>query len=174
VAWTALAAVGIWLGWATRLGTRWPTIYYMTDPSMEPTVRLGEYFVAWSPPGRMERGDLVLFRYEDQDGVFAVLRRLAGLPGDTVAMREGRVVLNGRAQDWTYRIVQLSARRSPLAREEDLYSWGPWIVPADSVVLLADTRDMLGWPDSRFLGFIPQRDIEGRATRALTGRRLRD
>jgi type IV secretory pathway protease TraF len=136
--WTALAAVGIGLGWATRLGTRWPTIYYMTDPSMEPTVRMGEYFLAWSPPGGIKRGDLVIFRYEDEDGVFAVPRRVAGLPGDTVA--------------------ELGRR----------------VVPADSVALLSDRGDMLGWPDSRFLGFIPRRDIEGRATRTLTGRRLRD
>jgi hypothetical protein len=47
------------------------------------------------------------------------------------------------------------------------------VVPADSVVLLSDTRDMLGWPDSRFLGFIPRSEIEGKATRAVTGQLLR-
>lgn len=126
---------------------------------MEPTVRAGQYFLAWSPPGPLARGDLVIFRYEDEDGVFHVLRRLAALPGDTIAMREGAVVLNGIEQHWPFRVIEPKAGRSPLARSLDLYSWGPWVIPPDSVVLLADTRDMLGWPDSRFLGFIARADI---------------
>jgi hypothetical protein len=48
------------------------------------------------------------------------------------------------------------------------------MVPPDSVVLLSDTRDMLGWPDSRFLGFIPLADIVGKATRTVRGRALND
>ncbi|MBI3081763.1 MAG: signal peptidase I, partial [Gemmatimonadetes bacterium] len=155
-------------------GTRWPGIYYMTGPSMEPTVRAGEYFLVWNPPGHLARGDLVVFRYEDGDGVFHVLRRLAGLPGDTIAMREGAIVVNGAPQPWRFRIIVPAARRSLLAGTEDLYTWGPWTVPPESVVLLSDTRDMLGWPDSRFLGFIPRTDIVGKATRTLRGRALRD
>ncbi len=171
--WLALPVVAVALAWTTRLGTRWPAIYYMTGPSMEPTVRAGQYFLVWSPAGDVTRGDLVIFRYEDEDGVFHVLRRIAALPGDTVAMQDGQVLVNRVPQTWSYRIINPAARRSPLARGEDLYSWGPWVVPADSVVLLSDTRDMLGWPDSRFLGFIPRTEIEGRATRTVTGRALR-
>ena len=66
-----------------------------------------------------------------------------------------------------------AAGRSELAIEGRLFDLGPWIVPPDSVVLLADTRDMIGWPDSRFLGFIAIDDIIGRATRTIGGRRLR-
>lgn len=139
---------------------------------MEPTVQTGEYFLVWNPPGDLGRGDLVIFRYEDEDGVFHVLRRLAALPGDTIAMREGAIVVNGAPQPWRYRIISPQARRSPLARTKDLYTWGPWVVPGDSVVLLSDTRDMMGWPDSRFLGFIPRNDIVGKATRTLKGRPL--
>ena len=158
---------------ATRGGTRWPAVYYMTGGSMEPTVRAGEHFITWSPPGRLARGDLVLFRYEDEDGVFHVLRRLAGLPGDTVLMRGGAVVVNGRRQPWPYRIVEPWARRSPLARGGDLYDWGPWVVPPDSVLLLSDTRDVGGWPDSRFLGFVARAAVVARATRKVTGEALR-
>jgi signal peptidase I len=126
---------------------------------MAPAVQAGQYFLAWSPPGPLARGDLVIFRYQDQDGAYDVLRRLAALPGDTIAMVDGGVVLNGVTQRWAYRVIEPAARFSPLARTGDLYTWGPWIVPRDSVVLLSDTRDMLGWPDSRFLGFIPRSDI---------------
>lgn len=141
---------------------------------MEPTVRTGEYFLVWSPPRRLSRGDLVIFRWEHSDSVFHVLRRLAALPSDTIAMREGTIAINGAPQQWPFRIVARGARRSPLARTDDLYTWGPWVVPPDSVVLLSDTRDMEGWPDSRFLGFIAGADIVGKATRTLKGRALRD
>jgi signal peptidase I len=124
----------------------------MTGASMEPSVRAHEYFLTTSPPGELRRGMLVIFRYEDEDGVFHVLRRLAALPGDTVAMRDGSAVVNGRVRTWPFRIVEPRARRSPLAKVPDLYTWGPVVVPRDSVFLLADTRDIIGWPDSRFLG----------------------
>lgn len=171
--WLGAVFVGVLLAWTTRLGTRWPSVYYMTGPSMEPTVAAEEYFIAWSPPGRLSQGDLVLFRYEDEDGVFHVLRRLVALPYDTVAMDSGAVVLNGKRQPWPFQILRPSASYSELARERNLYDWGPWVVPTDSAVLLADTRDMVGWPDSRFVGFIALTDIPARATRAITGRRLR-
>lgn len=172
--WAAMVVLLGAVAWVTRLGTRWPSIYVMTGSSMEPAVSAREYFLAWGPPARLRRGDLVLFRYEDEDGVFHVLRRLVGLPGDTVAMRDGAVVVNRVPAPWPYRIVRPAARRSTLAREGDLYEWGPWVVPADSVVLLADTRDMLGWPDSRFLGFIPEQRLVAHATRTLRGRRLQE
>lgn len=144
----------------TRGFTRLPAIYYMTGPSMEPTVLAGEYFTTGVPDAsRLARGQLVLFRYEDEDGVFHVLRRLAGLPGDTVAMRDGRIVVNGAPQPWPFRIVEPRAAISPLAREPNLYTWGPVVVPPDSLILLADTRDVIGWPDSRFLGPVPRSAI---------------
>ncbi len=158
-----LAALAMW----TRGCTRWPALYYMTGPSMEPTVRAREVFTATSPAEPLERGMLVLFRYVDEDGEFSVLRRLAGLPGDTVAMRAGRIVLNGAPQPWPFRIGQPGAHRSPLAREGELYDWGPVVVPPDSVFLLADTRDVIGWPDSRFLGAVPARDVIARAGRIV-------
>ncbi|NJD19450.1 MAG: hypothetical protein FIA95_09250, partial [Gemmatimonadetes bacterium] len=125
-----LAAVAL-LVW-TRACTRWPQVYYMTGASMEPAVRAHEYFLTTSPPGPLRRGMLVLFRYEDEDGVFHVLRRVAGLAGDTVAMADGIAVVNGRPQPWPFRIVEPRAWRSALARAGNLYTWGPLVVPRDS------------------------------------------
>ncbi len=171
--WIALAAVVVLGFWATGAGSRIPSIYIMTGPSMEPTVAEGESFVAWSPPDSIERGDLVIFRFSTRRGDLHVLRRVAGLPGDTVAMDSGVVILNGQPQPWPFDIASPGAWRSEYAIEENLYTWGPWIVPPDSIVLLADRRDMLGWPDSRFLGFITLDDILARAHFTLKGRRLR-
>lgn len=161
----ALAALAL-LAW-TRGCTRWPQVWYMTGPSMEPTVRAREYFLATSPAGTLRRGMLVLFRYEDEDGVFHVLRRLAGLPGDTVAMQDGIAVVNGRLRAWPFRIQVAAAWHSPLARVRNLYTWGPLVVPRDSVFLLADTRDIVGWPDSRFLGPVPASAVEAEAGRLV-------
>ncbi len=171
--WIAAAAVAAMLLWTTRFGTRWPSIYYMTGPSMEPTIGAQRYFLAWDPPGTLARGDLVLFRFEDADGVFHVLRRVVAFGGDTVSMRSGAVIVNGEPRPWAFRIVEPAAWRSPLTRDSNLYDWGPWVVPADSLMLLADTRDIFGWPDSRFIGFVSREQVVARATRTLRGRRLK-
>lgn len=165
---TVLAAA-VW----TRGCTRWPVVYLMTGPSMEPTVRAGEYFIATSPAGRLQRGALVLFRYTDEDGEFHVLRRLAALAGDTVEMRAGRVLLNGRLVSWPFRVLEPAAWRSPLAIGGNLLDWGPVVVPAGSVFLLADTRDMIGWPDSRFIGPVPESAVVARAGRIVWSEELR-
>ncbi len=146
----------------------------MTGPSMEPTLSAGEYFLAWSPVGEVERGDLVLFRFVYEGEEFQVLRRLVGLAGDTVSMDEGRAFINGEGQTWPYRVADSAAWRSLLAIGGHLFTWGPWVVPPDSVLLLADLRDILGWPDSRFeeLGFVARDRLLARATRTLGGRRL--
>lgn len=170
--WLAVTGFLVAAAWVTRLGTRWPSIYYMTGPSMEPTIGAGEYFVAWSPP-TLVTGELVLFRFVDGDDAFHVLSRLAALPGDTVAMVNGAVMLNGRPQPWPFEVRHPVARTSPMTRSGDLLTWGPWIVPPDSVVVLADLRNMMGWPDSRFIGFVAQSDVLARATRTLRGRPLR-
>ncbi len=158
-----LAAALLLIG--TRFFTEWPQVYYMTGSSMEPAVRAHEYFFTRSPVERLDRGMLVIFRYEDSDGVFHVLRRLVALPGDTVAMHEGRAIVNGKDDGVRFRIIKPDAHRSPLAKAGELFTWGPVVVPRDSVYLLADTRDMIGWPDSRFLGAIPVASVEARATR---------
>ena len=153
--------------WWTEAFTTWPQVYFMTGGSMEPTVRAREYFVATGPVRPLKRGMLVIFRYEDDDGVFHVLRRLAGLPGDTVSLRGGRAYVNGQAMPWPFRILVPKAWRSAYVRGGSLLTWGPEVVPRDSVLLLADTRDMIGWPDSRFLGPIPVSDLEAEARRIV-------
>lgn len=171
-----IAAVGLLAlaAWVTRVGTRWPQLYCMTDGSMEPSLHEGECFVVVSPAGRLRPGDVVLFQLDIGEERYAVPRRIAGLPGDTVTLLDGAVTVNGTPASWPFAIREPHQRRSRLAREDSLLTWiDPWVVTPDSLLLLADTRDMAGWPDSRFLGLVPASDVFARATITLTGRRVR-
>ncbi len=163
----ALVAVGValyWVGSRARL----PSLYYMTGPSMEPAVGAGALFLAVPPRGSPERGDLVLVELLLDDSSYHVLRRVVGLPGDTLAMREGRLTINRAAAPWPCRILQPEADRTlegPLAGT--LYNWGPVVVDSGAVFVLSDTRDMIGWPDSRFLGPLPAARVVGRLWRVV-------
>lgn len=128
----------------------------MTGESMEPAVGRGDWFLA-RPLSRLpQRGQLVIIEHWIDDTLYHVLRRAVGLPGDTLGMREGRLLVNGRPAPWPARVVVPAAERTldgPIAGT--IYNWGPVVVGPDSVFVLSDTRDMIGWPDSRFVGPLP-------------------
>lgn len=154
-----LAALAVF----TRGFTAFPSTYYMTGPSMEPTVRQGAWFLARPFGGMPARGDLVLLEHWIDDTLYHVLRRAVGLPGDTLRMVAGLLRISGRDADWPSRVLDPRAERpldGPLPGT--IYNWGPLVVGPDSVFLLSDTRDMLSWPDSRFLGAVPRDRIVDR------------
>ncbi|MBI4419869.1 MAG: signal peptidase I [Gemmatimonadetes bacterium] len=151
------------LAWLTRGLTSLPSTYYMTGPSMTPAVGQGAWFLARPLLGMPQRGDLVLLEHWIDDTLYHVLRRAVGLPGDTVRMVDGLLWVNGRAPSWPARILEPRAERpldGPIAGT--IYNWGPVVIGPDSVFLLSDTRDMIGWPDSRFLGAVPSERLVGR------------
>src|SRR3954449_714221 len=101
------------LAWALRSLIVAP--FYIPSGSMVPTLYIGDYlavakwpygFSRYSFPfgfpefggrvlGRLpERGDVVVFRHPSEDS--DLIKRVIGLPGDTIAVRGGRLVLNGR------------------------------------------------------------------------------
>ncbi|HSB54084.1 MAG TPA: signal peptidase I [Gemmatimonadales bacterium] len=163
----ALATLALGLVW-TRGGTRWPAIYYMTGPSMAPAVGAGAWFLAAIPGGPVHRGDLVLVELTLEDTSYDVLRRVVGLPGDTLTMLAGRLSVNGGPAPWPFRVLEDRAERpldGPVAGT--IYRWGPVVVGPDSLFLLSDTRDMIGWPDSRFLGALPRPSVVGKFRRLL-------
>src|SRR2546422_11646002 len=61
----------------------------MTGQSMAPTLVAGDWFLTRPLAGLPRRGELVVMKFQDGDSLFHVLRRAVGLPGDTVAMRDG-------------------------------------------------------------------------------------
>jgi len=138
-----------------------PATYTMEGPSMDPAVGRGDWFLVRPAPNHLARGRLILMTFRDQGDEHQVLRRLAGIGGDTLLMAGGRLLVNGEEPPWPHRIIEPGAERPlPAPVRGTIYSWGPVVVGPDSVFVLSDVRDMLGWPDSRFLGPIPRSLIE--------------
>ena len=69
-------------------------LMYVPAESMMPTFDVGDKFVVrMSPPAQLNRGDIVLV-HTPNDSLY--VKRVAGLPGDRIAVRDGIVILNGR------------------------------------------------------------------------------
>lgn len=108
--------------------------------------------------GGLARGDIVVFRAPPRPGDDGTpyIKRVIGLPGDEVELRDGRVVIDGVPLDE-------SGYVDPEQRTEPLDGASRWLVPDDHVFVLGDHR--LDSSDSRYawLGPIPVADVIGRA-----------
>jgi signal peptidase I len=98
----------------------------------------------------IHRGDVVVFRYP-LDATQSFIKRIVGLPGETVQIRQGLVYVNGNWVPEPYVPSQY----------EDLNDFGPIQVPSGSYFVLGDRRSSSD--DSRVFGTVARRLIEGRA-----------
>lgn len=122
--------------------------------SMSPTIQPGDRILAdklWYSRNDIHRGDVVVYRSEGPGSPLFV-HRVAGLPGDTVEIKNKHVFINGVAWDDPHAVVNASL---PLFGDNH----GPVKVPSDRCFLLGDNRRMS--KDSRILGPIPLSDICG-------------
>ena len=118
------------------------------------------------------RGDIVVF--DSKAANTRLVKRVIGLPGDTVEMRDNRLIINGIAArysdighepDVTFATESYLdvAHKIELARTgvSRFSTFGPVSVPKDCYLVLGDNRDNSA--DSRFYGFIPRDEIVGNA-----------
>ncbi len=185
--------------------------FHIPSESMEPTLRPGDYIGAtkyaygWSRvsttpiplpmlPGRLlgrqaKRGDLVVFRNQ-LDGGADYVKRIVGLPGDRVQMRDGVLYLNGEAAGMelvetydgvdpngfpvrvrvydetlpggrcTHQIQHFDYANGRQEGQDDTYEFQ---VPAEHYFMMGDNRDASY--DSRLpgrVGYVPAEEIVGR------------
>jgi signal peptidase I len=112
------------------------------------------------PIRQVHRGDVIVFKYPvEPDRDF--IKRVIGLPGETLEMKRKKVYINGKPLDESY--VHFLRPLSPEGAESlDVRDdYGPVTVPPDSYFMMGDNRD--NSQDSRFWGFMPADYIKGRA-----------
>lgn len=111
----------------------------------------------------VERGDIVVFRMPKQPQ-FDYVKRVIGMPGDLIVIRDKRVFINGAPIEEPYTLFQdartyrLSSAYSEPFRSRDQF--GPFRVPAGHYFMMGDNRDLSY--DSRFWGTVPRSFIKGR------------
>jgi signal peptidase I len=108
------------------------------------------------------RGDIIVFKYP-QDEKRDFIKRIVGIPGDTVQVRGQQVFVNGRPLDEPYvRRPQgaLGHTGSPSFCGY-AYACEPLVVPTDSYFVMGDNRD--NSQDSRYWGFVKRDKIKGKA-----------
>ncbi len=119
-----------------------------------------------------QRGDIIVFQWP-VDPTKNFVKRIVGMPGDTLSMRNGELIRNGRVLREKYAIHNLEGEQSS---EEDFSwqrrfflggqayhasrdNWGPLIVPGRNYFVLGDNRD--NSLDSRYWGFVADSLVRG-------------
>ncbi|MFZ3079632.1 MAG: signal peptidase I [Bellilinea sp.] len=118
--------------------------------SMQPTLYEGELLVVYKLAYQFDephRGDIIVFHHNTEPPE-DYIKRVIGLPGDTVTIQSGQVTINDQVINEPY-LASLPA-----------YD-GSWQVPQDMLFVLGDNRNRSS--DSHVWGFVPQESVVGRA-----------
>ena len=104
-------------------------------------------------------GDVVVFKYPN-DETRDFIKRIIAVGGDTIQVRDNRVVLNGHPIDEPY-VRSGSVTGPPSAQCSYAYGCDPLKVPAGAYFVMGDNRD--NSQDSRYWGFVRRDKIRGKA-----------
>jgi signal peptidase I len=115
----------------------------------------GKVLVPFKKP---ERGDVVVFRYPKDKSV-DYIKRVMGTPGDTIEIRTKKVFVNGEPIEDPHAHLSSPAVLNAASSPRD--NFGPILVPEGRIFVMGDNRD--NSYDSRFWGFVDQKDILGKA-----------
>lgn len=118
--------------------------------SMEPTLHQEERLLVEKVSYRFhqpQRGDIVVLKVAQEP--IPLVKRVIGLPGETVEIRQGNVYVNGQHLD------------EPYLRQTPYGNMPARPVPAGSIFVLGDNRNNSN--DSRYFGVVPLDDVVGKA-----------
>jgi len=200
-AWEAFKSIAGTIAIFLILRTFLVEAYRIPSGSMIPTMLVGDWlfvnklrfgpnipFTKVNLPGYAEprRGDIVVFvspyqSFNPDDPTPTVVKRLIGMPGDTIHSRAGVVHINGEAQRqgyaasrpgamagdladpilrWQQTVEMKDSRFGPPPGTPTVDDWGPFAIPEGHYWMMGDNRyDSV---DSRFYGFVPRQNIRGR------------
>ena len=160
--------------------------FQIPSGSMEPTLRIGDFLLVDKqlvtrpgalPVTRVKQGDIIVFHYP-LDPTLHLVKRVIGVPGDRMRLREGRVYRNGQLLVESYAVYRpgppdsyrdnfprmVSAEPGVDARwwieMRGKIEHGELVVPAGHYFVLGDNRN--NSEDSRYWGFVPESAIVGK------------
>ena len=113
------------------------------------------------PIDTIDRGDVVVFKYpEEPERDF--IKRVIGLPGETLELRNKRVFIDGAAIEEDYvHFLDQAGRWGESTAYDVRTNYGPVSVPREHYFVMGDNRD--NSQDSRYWGFLPRHYVKGRA-----------
>ncbi|MDD3726428.1 MAG: signal peptidase I [Candidatus Ratteibacteria bacterium] len=131
--------------------------FKIPSTSMVPTLKVGDRLLSNDviykirPP---KRGEVVIFKYpEDPKRDF--VKRMIGLPGEKVMIKDGMIFINGK-------VVEEESISRRYYYSEGFYGNGEEVeVPPDSYYVLGDNS--INSRDSRYWGFVPKKNLVGKA-----------
>lgn len=162
--------------------------YTVPTGSMQPTIKEGDRIIvnkmaydvkfpftqlSLFKVAEPKRGEIVVFESKAADN--RLIKRMIGLPGDVIEMRDEALYINGKAL--TYQITMQNAQqlftteqidnishhvRIDKERSNQLSSFKPVTVPEGQYLVLGDNRRNSS--DSRVYGFVPHHELKGKAT----------
>ena len=173
----ALVVAGIFLGFTNTFVLK---TFFIPSASMEETLLIGDHlfvnrFIYGTegnplldkllPVRPLERGDIVVFRSVEEEGIDLV-KRCVAVGGDRVSMIDKELVVNDhRVVDDSYTrhsdpMVYSSSKGFPqqLSKRDN---FGPITIPGDRYFCMGDNRDLSH--DSRYWGTLPANHVKGRA-----------
>ncbi len=146
--------------------------------SMEPTLLVGDFLLvnkqvyangltfldrAVLPRRDLRRGDIVVFKYPN-DMSKDYVKRVIGLPGETLEIRDKQVLINDKPLEEKYKVHsdnQVFTKRDYYNYEETIRdNYGPVTIPSGHIFAMGDNRDNSS--DSRYWGFLPLSYVKGR------------
>jgi len=141
--------------------------------SMLPTLQIGDHLLVSKfiygiklpftgtllvPFKKITQGDVVVFRFP-KDRSVDYIKRVIGTPGDTVEVRNKKVIVNGKPINDSHAHITSATILDTKSSPRD--NMGPILVPEDHIFVMGDNRD--NSYDSRFWGFVDQKDVLGKA-----------